>query len=230
MEAALQRRPSALIVTPRAQNPTGARMTPDRAADLPPKRKRHPALLLIENDPLGPVAGAPAVTVTVGIRWAIIRSVTKFLGPDLRTAIVAGDDLTLARVRARQAAGTRWVSHVLQHLALALWSDPSSGRHLARASETYAQRRQALVAALAVHRIAVHTASGFNIWIPVRHESAVVEQLAERGWAVAAGERFRLRCSPGIRVTTSGLAPEAAKRFAADLASAMQRGAPLALA
>ena len=106
--------------------------------------KRHPDLLLIENDPFGPVSGARAVTLTGGGRsqWAIVRSLTKFLGPDLRVAIVAGDELTVARVRARQSVGTRWVSHLLQHLALALWSDPSSGRHLARAADTYARRRQ----------------------------------------------------------------------------------------
>ena len=173
-------------------------------------------------------AGAPPITLTgARARWAIVRSTTKFLGPDLRVALVAGDELTLARMRGRQAVSTRWVSHVLQYLALALWSDPSSGRQLARASDTYAQRREALIAALAAHRVEVKAPSGLNVWIPVRHESLVVEQLAERGWAVAARERFRLQSGPGIRVTTSALAPEAAVRFAADLVSAMREGPPV---
>jgi DNA-binding transcriptional MocR family regulator len=227
MAAALSRRPAAVIVTPRAQNPTGARITSDRAADLRRTIASHQALL-IENDPLGPVSGAPAVTLTSGYaRWAIVRSVTKVLGPDLRVAIVAGDELTLARMRARQAVGPRWVSHVLQQLAVALWSDPSRGRHLARVADTYAVRRHALIESLAAHRITVRAPSGFNVWIPVRHESSVVEQMAERGWAVAAGERFRLGSGPGIRVTTSALAPTAATRFAEDLVMAMQSGAPL---
>jgi DNA-binding transcriptional MocR family regulator len=227
MDLALRRRPAALILTPRAQNPTGACLSPRRAGDLQAVLTRYSTPLLIENDPLGPVAGAPAITLTEGrSRWAIVRSTTKFLGPDLRLAMVAGDELTLARVRGRQAVGIRWVSHILQHLALTLWSDPSSGRHLARVGETYAHRRRALIEALSSASIPVAAGSGFNVWIPVPHEADIVEGLAQRGWAVAAGERFRLRSGPGIRVTTSALEPDAAQRFAIDLASVLRTEAP----
>jgi len=227
LNAALKHRAAAIIITPRAQNPTGACISAARAGDLRTVLKRYPAVLLIENDPLGPVAGVP-VTTLIGARsrWAIVRSTTKFLGPDLRVALLAGDDLTLARVRARQAVGMRWVSHFLQHLALALWSDPSSGRHLARAAEAYARRREGLLKELSAVGITVRAASGFNVWIPVRHEADVVESLAHGGWAVAAGERFRLQTGPGIRVTTSALAPDDARRFASDLALALRTTAP----
>jgi len=223
MNAVLKRRVAALVITVRAQNPTGAYITETRAGVLRAVLKRHPDVLLIESDPFGPVSGARAVTLTNPGRshWAIVRSLTKFLGPDLRVAIVAGDELTVARVRARQCVGMRWVSHLLQHVALALWSDPSSGRHLARAADTYARRRQGLITALAAAGTEVTAASGFNVWIPVPHEADVVEQLARRGWAVAAGERFRLKAGPGIRVTTSALAPDDARRFATDLALAL---------
>jgi DNA-binding transcriptional MocR family regulator len=154
--------------------------------------------------------------------WAIVRSTSKFLGPDLRVALLAGDDLTVGRVRARQALGARWVSHILQQLALALWSDPSSGRQLARANEIYARRRVSALSALREHEIDARAPSGFNIWIPVRDEVGVVQMLAARGWAVAAGERFRIRSGPGIRVTISALLPEQAARFAGDLAAALR--------
>jgi DNA-binding transcriptional MocR family regulator len=224
----LKRRVAALVITVRAQNPTGARISETRAGVLRAVLKRHPDLLLIENDPFGPVSGARAVTLTGAGRshWAIVRSLTKFLDPDLRVAIVAGDELTVARVRARQSVGMRWVSHLLQHMALALWSDPSNGRHLARAGDTYARRRQGLIAALAATGTELTAASGFNVWIPVRHEGDVVEQLARRGWAVAGGERFRLAAGPGIRVTTSALAPDDARRFATDFAHALGTAAP----
>jgi DNA-binding transcriptional MocR family regulator len=114
-------------------------------------------------------------------------------------------------------------------VVLALWSDPSSGRLLARAASIYQQRRGALLEALTGHGIAASSASGFNVWIPLRHEAAVVQQLAERGWGVAAGERFRLRAGPGVRVTTSVLVPAEALRFASDLAAVL-RYAPAPLA
>jgi DNA-binding transcriptional MocR family regulator len=228
LRAALARNSKAVILTPRAQNPTGAAFSAGRATELCAALDEYPDVLLIENDPLGPIAGARCVTLTAGRRhWAVVRSTSKFLGPDLRMAVLAGDSTTVARVRGRQALGVRWVSHLLQQLALSLWSDPTSGRHLARVADTYARRRTALVAALAEHDIAVAAASGYNLWIPVGHESSVLQQLEGAGWAVAAGEAFRLRAGPGIRVTTSALEPDESLRFARDLAAAIGAGPPV---
>ncbi len=223
LAAALGRGCGAVIVTPRAQNPTGAAITGERAGELRRVLRGFPDVVLIENDYAAPVAGAPAQTLRSAShnRWAVVRSTSKFLGPDLRVAVMAGDDMTVARVRGRQALGARWVSHILQQLALALWSDPSSGRRLARAGEIYAQRRNAALEALRAHGVEARGRSGFNLWVPVRDEAHVVRALAERGWAVAAGERFRIQAAPGIRVTISTLQPADAGRFAADLAEAL---------
>jgi DNA-binding transcriptional MocR family regulator len=156
-----------------------------------------------------------------------VRSLAKCLGPDLRLAVMTGDEMTVTRLHARQAAGTRWVSRLLQHLAMALWSDPSAGRHLARTAETYGFRRSALVRALAAHGITVTAASGYNVWLPVPHEAGTVQGLADRGWAVAAGERFRLRSGPAVRITTSALEPDAAARLAADVAAVLRERPPV---
>jgi DNA-binding transcriptional MocR family regulator len=214
----------AAVITPRAQNPTGAALTEARARELRRILKRLPDLLVIEDDHAGPIAGTRAVTVTDPSRaqWVVVRSVSKFLGPDLRTAFVAGDAMTVARVEGRQSLGTRWVSHVLQQIVLSLWSDPSSGRRLARAADIYRQRREALLAALNARGIEGRGASGLNVWVPVREETAVVHGLLERGWAVTPGERFRLHSPPGIRVTTAALSAADADRFAADLAAVLQ--------
>ena len=223
---ALRRRVRALIINQRAHNPCGAALTPERANDLRRVLGRHRDVMLIEVDPAGPIAGVPVVTLCDGHpQWAVVRSVSMFLGPDLRLAIVAGDDLTVTRVRGRHALGPRWVSHILQHLAFGLWSDPASGRVLSRAASIYAQRRTALINALAGHGIPAMGRSGFNVWIPSPEEFGVVQRLADRGWGVAAGERFRIRAAPGLRVTTAALLPEEAQRCAADFAECLRPSA-----
>lgn len=224
LAAALRQPCRAAVITPRAQNPTGAALTDRRAGELRQVLRGVPDAVLIENDYAGPIAGAPPVTLCEASRrhWAVVRSTSKFLGPDLRVALVAGDELTVSRVEGRHALGARWVSHILQRLVLALWSDPGSGRRLARAADTYAQRRRALAAALLGRGIDARSRSGLNVWVPVREEAAVVRALAERGWAVAAGERFRLQAGPAIRVTISTLTPPDAERFAADLADVLR--------
>jgi DNA-binding transcriptional MocR family regulator len=223
-EMALRQRCAAVILTPRAQNPTGAALSAHRSTELRRVLRRFPDVLLVEHDDAGPVAGVGAATLVDRSRdrWSVIRSTSKFLGPDLRLAVMAADELTTARVQARQAVGARWVSHILQRLALALWSDPAGGRRVARAADVYGARRTAVLDALRSHGIAAHGRTGFNVWIPVREEARTVRGLADRGWAVAAGERFRIAAAPAIRVTTSTLTPMDAARLAADLATVLR--------
>jgi DNA-binding transcriptional MocR family regulator len=223
LEAALRSRARAVVVTPRAQNPSGAAVTAARVAELRPVLDAFPDVLLIEDDHAGPIAGAPLATLCDASRrrWAAVRSVSKFLGPDLRTAFVAGDALTVARVEGRQSVGTRWVSQILQQLVLALWSDPSSGRRLARAADIYRQRRESLLSALSARGIEAHGRSGLNVWIPMREEAHTVQALLEKGWAVTPGERFRLQTPPAIRATSAALKPQDADRFASDLADVL---------
>jgi DNA-binding transcriptional MocR family regulator len=214
----------AIIVTPRAQNPTGAAITDKRGRQLRALLRQRPELLLIEDDHAGPVAGAPYVTLveTSRDRWAVVRSVSKSLGPDLRLAILAGDARTIARVEGRQILGIRWVSHILQELVVSLWRNKSVEKQLARAERTYTQRREALLDALRRHGIEARGISGLNVWIPLPEESVVIQGLFQRGWAVAAGERYRIKTPPAIRVTIASLNVDDAKSFADDLAAVLK--------
>jgi DNA-binding transcriptional MocR family regulator len=218
---ALPRQAAAIIVTPRAQNPTGAAITKRRARHLRPILRARPDLLIIEDDHAGPVAGVPYATLVERDRkhWAVVRSVSKYFGPDIRVAMLAGDAATIAAVERRQATGMRWVSHILQDIVVALWKDKS----LLVAGKTYASRRNALLRALEKHGIAAHGRSGLNVWIPVAEETSVVQAMMRRGWAVKAGERYRLQSRPAIRVTIAALSD--ARAFAGDLAAVLQRRA-----
>ena len=207
---------NAVIVTPRAQNPIGAALTPRRARELRSILAARPDLLVIEDDHAGAVAGAEYLSLVdrARERWAVVRSVSKSLGPDLRVALLASDAQTHARVEGRQNLGIRWVSHILQRLVVALWRH----RAPARAGRVYTERRNALLRELRTRGIPAHGVSGLNVWIPVAEESATVQVLLHAGWAVKAGERYRIATPPGIRVTTATLPPAEAARFAEDLA------------
>ncbi len=231
LRRALTRPAAAVIVTPRAQNPTGAAFSEKRARQIRSLLHAHPDLLLIEDDHAGVVAGAPYNTLVTRThqRWAVVRSVSKSLGPDLRVALVACDPMTLARIEGRQTLGIRWVSHILQRTVAELLVSRSVTRLLERAAQTYTERRNALIDALRVHGIEAHGASGLNVWIAVPDESSVVRGLLDRGWAVHAGERYRISAPPAIRVTVAALSLRDAQRLAADVSALLAaRGRSLA--
>jgi DNA-binding transcriptional MocR family regulator len=224
LEAALPSGAEALVLTPRAHNPTGAALDAPRARALRRVLRRAPRLLVVEDDHQGPIAGVAGFTTSSGrARWAVVRSVAKSLGPDLRLAAIAGDAETIARIEGRLALGPGWVSHLLQALVVELLSAARVREQLTRARATYARRRERLLESLREHGIAACGRSGFNVWIEVPDESGVVSRLLQAGWAVAPGARYRVNSPQAIRVTSASLPEALAPRFAAALAEAMPR-------
>ncbi len=201
---ALEAGARALVVTDRAQNPTGAAVSGARATALRTVLGAHPEVLLIEDDhghgivdlPLHPLAG-------VTHHWAFVRSVAKAYGPDLRLAVLTGDAATVDRVRGRQRLGPGWVSRITQRAVAGLWAGGAVDARVVAAS--YGRRRDALVAALAERGVVAHGRSGMNVWVPVPDETGAVARLLHAGWAVAPGARFRMSAGPGVRITVSGL-------------------------
>jgi DNA-binding transcriptional MocR family regulator len=223
LSSALRRGASAVVVTPRGQNPTGAAHDASRAAELREVIAAHPRAILVEDDHLGPVAGAPLHSLAgAGERWAATRSVAKALGPDLRLAILSGDQATLARVRGRQLCGPGWVSHVLQRLVAELWGRPETTALIEQAAARYAERRERLIASLLAAGVPAQAESGLNVWVEVAEEAATMSALLARGWVVAPGARYKLDGGPAaIRITTAALEPDESDRFAADLADVL---------
>ncbi|AXI76594.1 aminotransferase class I/II-fold pyridoxal phosphate-dependent enzyme [Peterkaempfera bronchialis] len=216
----------ALVVTVRAQNPTGAALSAERARALRSVLAAHPAVLLVEDDhghgivdqPYLPLAAAPGRDPVVG-QWAVVRSAAKAYGPDLRLSVATGDADTLGRVLGRQRLGAGWVSHLLQRTVAELWR--TGAAPAPRIAAAYRERREALLAALADRGVAAHGASGLNVWIPVWDEAAAVSGLLQRGWAASPGARFRLESPPGIRLTVSTLTARDIPALAADVAAAL---------
>jgi DNA-binding transcriptional MocR family regulator len=217
LERALARGLDALVITPHGQNPFGASLSEERAAALRPLVEAHD-LLLVE-DAHGWEVGQRPSTLTAGRpHWAVIRSLSRLLGSDVRLAFVAGDEQTIGRVEARQAVTTSWVSRLLQEIVAELLAGGDA--KLRRASAETNRRRHALLAALEQRGIRAHGRSGTHAWVPVREEAFAVRRLLDAGYSVLAGERFRLRTPPAVRVTTALLPPAEVEPVADALAEA----------
>lgn len=230
LEAALSDGARAVVCTPRAHNPTGAGVTAERAAELREILARYPHVLVIEDDHFSAVSAKPyhRITPAESNRWALVRSVSKFLGPDLRLALIASDDETSSRLQSRLSAGTAWVSWLLQHTAHQLLTDPATGVLLDRAKNAYAERSTRLVDHLQAHGVgAPYVPDGLNVWIELDVDApAVVEALAARRWAVRLGTVFGTdpaRNLRAVRITTSTITPSQSEAFAADLAAVLDK-------
>ncbi|MGW7267862.1 aminotransferase class I/II-fold pyridoxal phosphate-dependent enzyme [Streptomyces sp. NPDC054842] len=223
LRAAVRAGVRAVVCSPRAQNPYGGCFSAARRDALVDVLRERPEVLVVENDHASAVAGAPLHTLTSGelARWVHVRTVSKFLGTDLRWAAAACDPTTLARHDGRLLLTSGWVSHLLQETVLGLLADEATRASVARAGESYGQRRSALAGELAKHGVQAHGVSGMNLWVPVRDESAVVNGLRSYGWWVAAGARFRLASGPGVRISVADLEPADAVRLASDFAAVL---------
>jgi DNA-binding transcriptional MocR family regulator len=223
-ERALAQGARALIVTDRAQNPTGAALSEGRARALRRVLDGHPRTLLVEDDHGYGIAGLPLHPLAPAARghWALVRSTSKAYGPDLRLAVLTGDPVTVDRVGGRQLLGPGWVSRLLQDAVVHLWE--TGAVDAAAVAASYGKRRDALVAALAERGVAAGGRSGLNVWVPVPDETAAVTRLSHAGWAAAPGARFRIASPPGLRLTVSPLTAETVAPLADAVAAALRPG------
>lgn len=188
---------AAVLLQPRAQNPTGISLTAERAAALATTLAGTDALI-IEDDSAGAISAAPAVSVGQWLpeRTVHVRSFSKSHGPDLRLAAVSGPGELLEEVTARRQLGQGWSSRLLQRILLHLLTDPRAINQVAAAREEYARRRAAAVERLAQHGVQIGGTDGINIWVPVADEAAALVRLASQGIGVAPGAPFAVLPEP----------------------------------
>ena len=226
LRTALRAGARAVIITNRAQNPTGAFVTEPRAQALRSVLAGYPHTLVIEDDHAAELAGVDLVSLAGATEsWAFVRSTSKPYGPDLRLALIAGDEATVARIEGRIRVSSGWVSTLLQRCVAHLWGSAQAAAVVASAAATYDARRHQLLDALAERGIESMGGTGLNVWVPVVDETATVTRLRQARWAVAPGARFRQASRPGVRITVSALTTSTIPRLADDLAAALG-GAP----
>ena len=227
LEAALQRGARAVILTPRAHNPTGCSLSAPRAAQLQEILARYPQTLVIVDDHFALLSACHwyPVIAKETTHWAVVRSMSKTLGPDLRLAIVASDPVTSAKLRLRLNSGSQWVSHLLQDLACACLSDEEYRHKLVQTQQFYATQKQKLTTALRRYGIDLPVADGLNLWLPLAHHSqSLAFALAKSGWLVREGEVFGVNTpSHGLRITLSTLSDSDIDKLATDIHQAQKR-------
>lgn len=227
LRAALEQGVRAVICTPRAQNPTGASLSERRAAELRAVLRDHPYVLVIEDDHYSLLSQLPYHSL-IGAehrRWALVRSVSKFLGPDMCLAVTASDPETADRLAMRLTPGTTWVSHLLQRLVRALATDPEVAAGIRAAGEHYAARNAAFAELLTAEGVPTRVGDGLNVWVPLGAPArAVSEQLMRRGWLARPGDEFALgaEASDHLRLTVHELDDADLQKLAADLGASVR--------
>src|SRR5699024_482624 len=193
LRAALDKGVRAVVTTPRAQNPTGVSLSARRAEQLREVLAEHPYVLVIEDDYYSFLSQRPFHSI-VGPehqRWALVRSVSKFIGPDLCLAVTASDADTAARLATRLSPGTTWVSHLLQRITHSVMTDESALALIEQAGEHYAERNTAFAELLTARGLPVVPGDGMSLWVPLPAAARdVAERLMRRGWLVRTGDEF----------------------------------------
>ncbi|RRZ73031.1 transcriptional regulator PtsJ [Klebsiella oxytoca] len=228
LEEALRNGARAVIITPRAHNPTGCSLSEPRARAIRDILARYPQVLVIIDDHFALLSSTPwhSPLAAESRRWALVRSLSKTLGPDMRLAIVASDCETSAALRLRLNSGSQWVSHLLQDLVIACLNDDAFMASLTESRRHYRRQHEKLIAALARCGITHLTpGDGLNFWFPLEEPSQPVAlRLAHAGWLVREGETFGIRApSHGLRLSLATLSDEEINKLASDLCQILQQ-------
>ena len=202
--------PVAIFLQPRAQNPTGASMTPERVAALA-ALLQHTRTWVIEADHSGLIARGADVSLGTFLpdRTVHVRSFSKSHSPDLRTAAIGGAAEVLDPLMARRMLGPGWTSRILQGMLVHLLSDPAAIAAVDRARDAYHHRVSGLHEALTKRGVICAPADGINLWVQVADERSALLMLAAGGIRVAPGAPFMVQplADAYLRIT-AGLLPD----------------------
>ncbi|WP_323790995.1 PLP-dependent aminotransferase family protein [Nocardioides sp.] len=227
LRVALDTRPVAVVLQPRAHNPTGVSLSATRAAALARvlARGAEPGPWVIEDDHSGAISTSPDVSLSTLLTGRVVhvRSFSKSHGPDLRIAALGGPAAMIDAIVQRRMLGPAWTSRMLQSILLDLLTEASSMDEVAEARRQYFGRQRDLVAALASYDVSVATPDGINLWLPVADERAALLHLAATGIRAAAGRPFVAAgspVSPHVRVTAGLVTADHVDDVAAALAGA----------
>jgi DNA-binding transcriptional MocR family regulator len=236
VESAINSGVNAVLLTPRAHNPTGASWTPERLHELGDVLSRYSHVVTIEDDHFGDIAeqkaGSLLADSRVEDRVIYIRSFSKSIAPDLRLSVAAARPPLKTLLKEAKSHADGWSSRLLQRVLAGVLKDDGLASWLNRVRNTYRTRRERVGEVLAncgIPGVAVWPArDGVNLWIhlPSGFDAGdVIERSAALGVLVAPGEVFYL--SPGhsdiVRFNVGSVETERVSACAELLVKAIQQ-------
>lgn len=221
IQQALHAGAQALVITPRAQNPTGYSLDRLQAEKISQLLQNYPHVLVIVDDHFSLLSQAiyQHIIPTSTKHWAVIRSVSKYLSPDFRFAFVCCDAETSDKLRRKLNAGSTWVSHMIQEMVFQLLSAEQFPESLERAKSYYQQQNQKIVQYLQQANIPCDIKyDGLNIWLDLPYADKISKILLQRGWRVRSGQDFSVNQDiSGIRVSTADMSESDMQVFCQQL-------------
>lgn len=233
LQAALEAGAMAVLLTPRAHNPTGVSWDAQRRAALADVLAASPDVLAIEDDHFAELAiarpGSLFADPRLAERVVYIRSFGKSIAPDLRLAVAVARPRLRAGIAEAESLTSGWSSRLTQRALASVLADPELDAALDVARRAYADRRslvrQAITTALVPAGASAAGDDGLNIWVQLPFGADAVEVLeraADLGVLAAPGEPYFIR--PGradvLRLTTAALDTGRAAELGAALGRA----------
>jgi len=221
LRAAVARGIRAIVLQPRAQNPSGVSMTAGRVKAIA-RLLAGTDVVVIEDDHAGAIANDPIASIGAALpsQTVHIRSFSKSHGPDLRLAAVGGASAIVTEVANRRLLGPGWSSRILQALLVEMLADDTTVATVAAARVEYARRRAEATAILRDRGVNVNGTDGINLWMRVADERGALVALAAQGIGVAPGDPFLVRPDDDHVRVTIGLVDHDLPGVAAKLADA----------
>lgn len=220
VERALAKGASAIVFTPRAQNPTGVSWSSSRLMELADVVAEYPNTIIIEDDQFAEAANSRAGSLLQDRRLEdhviYIRSFSKVIAPDLRLAVAVAKPQLRALLMESKFYTDGWSSSFSQKALAHAFADPELDSAIALARKTYNSRRhsfiQSLLAICSVDELTIPPAAdGVNVWIELCNglsAADVAERAAAAGVLVATGEPFFVNVGrdDALRVNTGMIA------------------------
>ncbi|MBE5252540.1 PLP-dependent aminotransferase family protein [Mixta mediterraneensis] len=202
----LEKAPVMVIYQPRTHSATGHNISRERRRALA-QVLANSSTLIVEDDGIGDlsVEAGWSLGAIYPERTIHVRSFSKAYGPDLRLAVLSATSEMVKRIQAWRNFGVSWTSRILQDAVAWMLESASVQQDIAVARETYRQRREKLLRALASRGLELEARDGLSIYIPVVSEQFAMITLAARGIAVLPGERCRLGPTQFIRVSIASM-------------------------